>query len=119
MIPAGSPATPVTLTIQTSNNQTARNEKPFSGGPLAPVTLGFFLLPLAGMKSVRRRLRQMPRLMVALAIMILSLGSVLGLSGCGGNNAANQTVKSYTVAVTATDVTTGAHSSANITLNVQ
>jgi hypothetical protein len=71
------------------------------------------------MKPVRRRMRQMPRLTVALAIIVLSLGSVLGLSGCGGNDAANQTAKSYTVAVTATDVTTGAHSSANITLNVQ
>jgi sugar lactone lactonase YvrE len=119
MIPAGSTATPVTLTIQTSNNQTARNEKPFSGGPLAPVTLEFFLLPLAGMKSVRRRLQQMPRLTVALVIMVMSLGSVLGLIGCGGNDVASQTAKSYTVAVTATDVTTGAHSSANVTLNVQ
>jgi hypothetical protein len=118
-IPAGSAATQVTLTIQTSNNPTARNEKPFSGGPLAPVALGFFLLPLAGMKSVRRRLRQIPRLTVALAIMVLFLGSVLGLSGCGGRGAANQTAKSYTVAVTATDVTTGAHSSANVILNVQ
>ena len=118
-IPTVSAATPVTLTIQTSNNQAAHNEKPFSGGPLAPVALGFFLLPLAGMKSVRRRLRQMPRLTVALAIMILSLGSVLGLSGCGVSDAANQTAKSYTVAVTATDVTTGAHSTANVTINVQ
>jgi hypothetical protein len=41
------------------------------------------------------------------------------LSGCGGKDAANQTAKSYTVAVIATDVTTGAHSSANVTLNVQ
>jgi hypothetical protein len=95
-----------------------RNQKPFSDGPLAPVALGFLLLPLAGMKSVRRRMRQMPRL-TALAIIVLSLGSVLGLSGCRGNDAANQTAKSYTVAVTATDVTTGAHSSVNITLNVQ
>jgi len=118
-IPAGSAATSVTLTIQTSNSQTARNEKPFSGGPLAPVALGFFMLPLAGMKSVRRRLRQMPRLTVALAIMILSLGSVLGLSGCGGSNSSSATTGTYTVAVTATDVTTGAHSSVNVTLNVQ
>ena len=86
---------------------------------MAPVALGFSLLPLAGMKSVRRRLRQIPRLTVALAIMILSLGSVLGLSGCGVSDAANQTAKSYTVAVTATDVTTGAHSTANVTINVQ
>ena len=61
----------------------------------------------------------MPRLTVALAIMILSLGSVLGLSGCGVSDAANQTAKSYTVAVTATDVTTGAHSTANVIVNVQ
>jgi hypothetical protein len=47
------------------------------------------------------------------------LGAVLGLSGCGGNDAANQTAKSYTVAVTATYVTTGAHSSADKTLDVQ
>jgi hypothetical protein len=61
----------------------------------------------------------MPRLTVALAIAVLSLGALLGLSGCGGKDAANQTAKSYTVAVIATDVTTGAHSSANVTLNVQ
>jgi hypothetical protein len=61
----------------------------------------------------------MTRLTVALAITVLSLGAVLGLSGCGGKDAADQTAKSYIVAVTATDVTTGAHSSVNITLNVQ
>jgi hypothetical protein len=116
-IPAGSAATPVTLTIQTSS-QTARNEKPSSGGPLAPVALGFLLLPLAGTKSVRKRLRQMPRLTVALA-MVLSLGAVLGLSGCGGSSSPGATAKSYTVVVTATDATTTAHSSINLTLNVQ
>jgi len=118
-IPAGSAAAPVTLTIQTSNSQTARNEKLFSGGPLAPVALGFLLLPLAGIKTVRRRLRQIPRLTVALTVMVLSLGALLGLSGCGGNGAADQTSISYTVVVTATDVITGAHSSTNVTLNVQ
>jgi hypothetical protein len=117
IIPAGSATTPVTLTIQTSSSQTARNEKPSSGGSFAPVALGFLLLPMAGMNIVRRRLRHMPRLMIALAL-VLSLGALLGLSGCGGNGA-NQTAKSYTVVVTATDVTTGAHTSANVTLIVQ
>jgi hypothetical protein len=115
-IPAGSAATSVTLTIQTSS-QTACNEKPFSGGPFAPVALGFLLLPLAGMKSVRRRLRQIPQLTVALAVMLLSLGAILGLSGCGGSS--SPTAKTYTVVVTATDTTTTAHSSINLTLNVQ
>ncbi|HWZ01536.1 MAG TPA: hypothetical protein VNX17_10665 [Edaphobacter sp.] len=117
-IPAGSGATSVTLTIQTSN-QTARNEKPLSGRPFAAVAMGFLLLPLAGMKMVRRRSRQMPRLTVGLAVMFLSLGTLLGLSGCGGSSAANPTAKSYTVVVTATDVSTGAHASTNVTLNVQ
>jgi hypothetical protein len=116
-IQAGSAVTPVTLTIQTSS-QTARNQKPSSGGPFAPVALGFLLLPLAGMKTVRMRLLQLPRLTVALAVMGLFLGALLGLSGCGGSSA-NQTAKTYTVVVTATDVTTGAHTSTNITLNVQ
>jgi DNA-binding beta-propeller fold protein YncE len=118
-IPAGSAATSITITIQTSTSQTARNENLPSGRQFAPLALGFLLLlPLAGMKSVRGRLRQMPHL-TALAVMTLSLGVVLGLSGCGGNGAANQIAKSYTVVVTATDVTTSAHSSTNVTLIVQ
>ena len=118
-IPAGSAATSVTLTIQTSNSQTARNEKPSSGSPFAPVALGFLLLPLAGIKTVRRKLWQLPRLTLALAVMVLSMGALSGLTGCAGSGAANQTAKSYTVAVTATDATTGAHITTNVTLNVQ
>jgi hypothetical protein len=117
-IPAGSAAVPVTLTIQTSS-QTALNEKPSSGSPFAPVAVGFLLLPLAGMKSVRRKLRQIPRLTVAVAVMVLSLGTLLGLSGCGGSSSPSPTPKTYTVVVTATDATTAAHISVNLTLNVQ
>jgi hypothetical protein len=116
-IPAGSGATSVTLTIQTSS-QTARNEKLFPGGPFAPVALGFLLLPLAGLKSVRKHLQQIPRLTVALFVMVLSLGALLGLNGCGGD-AAIPTPTSYTIVVTATDTTTNAHSSINLTLNVK
>jgi hypothetical protein len=121
MIPANSPVTPVTMTIQTSNSQpnpqTARNEQPSSGLPLAPVALGFLLLPLAGLK----RLRQMPRLFLVLFAAALSLGAVLGLSGCGtsGNGFFNQSVQSYAVKVIATDMKTGAAVSANVTLTVQ
>jgi hypothetical protein len=61
----------------------------------------------------------LPRLTVALAVMVLFLGALLGLSGCGGSNSPSATAGTYTVAVTATDVTTGAHSSVNVTLNVQ
>jgi hypothetical protein len=114
--------TSLTMTIQTSNPQSnvqvSRAEQPFSGLPLAPVALGFLLLPWTGLKW----LPQMPRLFVVLFAMALSLGAVLGLSGCvsgDGNGFFNQSVQSYTVKVIATDRKTGATASANVTLSVQ
>jgi NHL repeat-containing protein len=119
-IAAGSGARTVTLTIQTSTSQAMRNENPIPGEPLAPVTLGFLLLPLAGMKPIRRRLRQMPWLPLLLVTAALSLGAVLGLSGCSGNGGlSSQAAKSYTVVVTATDATTRVQSSTNLSLTVQ
>ena len=123
-IPAGSAAVPVTLTIQTSS-QTAHlngnsiengiengkkngNEKPASSSPFAPLTLAFLLLPLVGIKSVRNRLRHLPQLTVAMAVMVLSLGAVLGLTGCGSSSSPAATAKTYAVVVTATDTVTAA-----------
>jgi hypothetical protein len=115
IIAAGSKATPVTLTIQTSN-QTTRSENPSSNRSPSPIFWGLLLLPLAGVKPIRRRLQRMPRLLIAL----VALGAVAGLIGCGGHDTPTlPTVKSYTVAVTATDQVTGAKSSVNVTLNVQ
>ena len=119
-IAAGSGARTITLTIQTSTSQAIRNENPIPGEPLAPVTLGFLLPVLAGVKSVRRRLRQMPWLPLLLATAALSLGAVLGLSGCSGNGGlSSQAAKSYTIVVTATDATRGVQSSTNLTLTVR
>jgi sugar lactone lactonase YvrE len=118
-IPAGSGATPFTMTIQTSNPQTAHSER-FSGGSLAPVALAFLLLPMAGIKALRRRLQKMPGLPVMLAAAALSLGAMVCLSGCGSSGGFfNQATQSYTVVVTATDTVTNAHTSANVTLTVQ
>ena len=125
-IPAGSPTTPFTLTIQTAaSTQTTRNDHPqtnWPDSPFAPVALGFLLLPLAGLKQVRRRLRNMPRLMAMLALAVLSLGAVLGMTGCGGSPAqssTNPTPTSYAVKVIAADATTAATTSINLTLTVQ
>ncbi len=117
MIPAGSGATPVTMTIQTINPQTARDAKP--GGSLGTMALALLLLPMAAIKPARRRLRKMPGLPVVLAAAALALGAIVCLSGCSSNGFFNQAAKSYTVVVTATDVVTGAHSSTNVTLNLQ
>jgi hypothetical protein len=40
----------------TATTTSARNEQPASGNPLAPVALGFLLLPLLGLKAARERL---------------------------------------------------------------
>jgi hypothetical protein len=120
-IAAGSGATPVTMTIQTVNQQTAHSTKPFLGGSLGSMALAFLLLPMAGVKPVRRRLRRLPSLPVVLAAVALSLGAMVCLSGCGSSGVGffNQAPKSYTMVVTATDTVTGAYSSTNVTLNVQ
>jgi hypothetical protein len=117
-IAAGSGSTSVTLTIQTSS-QTARNEPSFRGVQLPPLSLGFLLLPLAGVKLVRRRLPQMTRLSMVLTVMALSLGVLLGLSGCAGGSGIPDSAQSYNVVITAKDVTTGVQSSTNLTLTVQ
>jgi hypothetical protein len=118
-IPAGSGATPVTMTIQTNNPQTAHSERPFLGGSLGPMALAFLLLPVAGIKPLRRRLRNLPGLSMVLVAAALSLGAMVCLSGCGSNGFFNQAATHYTVVVTATDTVTGAHSSVNVTLTVQ
>ena len=119
MIPAGSGPTAVTMTVQTVNPQTAQDETPFVGGQLGSMALALLLLPIASIKRVRRRLRQLPGLPVVLAAAALALSAMVCLSGCGSNGFFNQSAKSYTVVVTATDTVTGAHSSTNVTLTVQ
>jgi hypothetical protein len=118
-IPAGSVATPVTMTIRTINPQTAHSAMPFLGGPLGSMALAFLLLPVAGIKPVRRRLRKLPGLPVVLAAAVLWLGAGACLSGCSSNGFFNQAPAQYTVVVTATDTVTGGHSSTNVTLTVQ
>jgi hypothetical protein len=118
-LPAGSGTTSVTLTIQTSNSQTAHNENSSSTRPLAPVAIGLLLLPLVGMKSTRKRLRQIPRLSAMLVFAAISLGAAMGLSGCSSNAPSSPATKSYTIVVTAKDATTGTQTSTNLTLTVQ
>jgi hypothetical protein len=115
-IAAASAATSVTLSIQTANTQRAQNQQLF---PPGLASLGFLLLPLFGMKAVRRRLRCLPSLPVVLFTVVLC--AILGISGCSGGSSPQPTTtaQNYTVTVTAKDVTNGAQNSMNFILTVQ
>jgi hypothetical protein len=80
------------------------------------------LLPLLAVKSAQKRLLKTATLLTVPAFVGLSLGAVVGLSGCGGSSTPATTppaAQSYTVAVTATDQNSGLKSEINLTLTVQ
>jgi hypothetical protein len=114
IIAAGSGATAVTLTIQVSSSALARNEKISPNGPVVAAMLGFLLLPMAGMKQMRCRLRQASKSLLLVVAILGSIG-VACLSGCG---AGSPTPKNYAVLVTVTDTTSGVQSSTTLTLTV-
>jgi hypothetical protein len=63
------------------------------------------LLPLFGARAFRRRLRQIPPLVVALVLAALSLTAVAGLSGCAGAGLFAARKVPYTITVTASEGT--------------
>lgn len=98
---AGSSAAKVTMTVTTA--ATASNAPPSPFGRL-PLALGL-LLPLFGSKEVRRRLRNIPPLLGAVLLAVLSLSAVAGLSGCSGAGLFAAKKVPYTITVTATEGT--------------
>jgi hypothetical protein len=80
-IPAGSPATEVAITIHTSNPQAANTGS--SQGSRGPAALGMLLLPMLGLVGLRKRLGKIPQLRAAVVLGVLSLGAIMGLTGCG------------------------------------
>ncbi len=107
LIPAGSASLPVTLTVQTAKG-TASLSMPAGPGQqnssrgLTALAFGL-LLPLLGAKQVRRRLKVMPG-PLAILFVVLSLGAMVGMTGCGsgGFYGATSTTGKYTITITAT-----------------
>jgi hypothetical protein len=71
----------ITLTVAT--RKLASSESP-KGWPsrLAPIALGLFLLPLLGRRS-RRSASKLTRLVTYSAMLLLSLGAIGSMTGCG------------------------------------
>ena len=106
-LPANSGAQTVTLTVQTASSS-AKKSSPFEGE--APIALGL-LLPMVGLRRVRRKL--LPMLTV-----VVTLCGLTFLSGCGSSSSSNgQAPANYNLTVT---VASGQTShSFNVQLNVE
>lgn len=126
-VSAGSGTTTVTLTVQLGATQTAQATKFITRGNLPALALGLLVLPFAGMRSACRKLRQKSGLSVPILIAGFVLGTLAGLSGCGGGGSTTgststtptSTSKTYSLTVTATDAVAGSNSSTGLTLTVQ
>ncbi len=101
---ANSGAQAVTVTVKTPATIAANSDRPLSE-KLAPVAFGLLLLPLTGMRKVRRRLS---RHLLVILILLAGLGGVVGLSGCGthagiggGSSALQPQSHSFTVTASA------------------
>ncbi len=99
---AGGKITDVKMTVTTAS--TALSKPPASPFNRAPLALGL-LLPLFGVRSVRRRLRKLPPFLGVVLLAAMSLSAVAGLSGCSGAGLFAAKKVPYTITVTATEGT--------------
>ena len=107
----------IMMTIQTGT-QTTLNGNASSREPLASIALAFMLLPLLGVKSMKRRRDQVTRALPLMVLAALSLGVVLGLGSCGGKIQLPQSSQqTYTLVMTASSGDTT--NSTTVTLTVQ
>ena len=65
---------------------------------LSPVALGLFLLPLLGLRYSRRSASKLTRLITYSALLLMSLGAIGTMTGCG----AGYFDHTYPITVTAT-----------------
>jgi hypothetical protein len=99
---AGGKITNIKMTVTTAN--TALSTPPASPFNRVPLALGL-LLPLFGIRSVRKRLRKIPPFLGVALLAALSLTAVAGLSGCSGAGLFAARKVPYTITVTATEGT--------------
>jgi len=89
---------------------------PALGRRIAPVLLGLLLLPLAGIRRMRRAQRKFSKLL-SVALLAAGLGAITVLSGCGSTNGFfGQSAQTYSITVTATGGGVSHTATVNITI---
>jgi hypothetical protein len=101
-LPAGGNTTNITMTVTTAT--AALNAPPPSPFERLPLALGL-LLPLVGVKAVRRRLLRIPPFLAVALFAALSLTAVAALNGCSGAGLFAARKVPYSITVTATEGT--------------
>lgn len=116
VIPAGSPLSNVTLTVQLPKNLAADTNGLSPLRRMTPIALGILLLPFAA--RFRRTTRKLSGITWTLLLLFLGACATVGISGCGTNSGyfASQP-KNYTLTITATSGSVSRQS--NVTIYVQ
>ncbi|MGD0445263.1 MAG: MBG domain-containing protein, partial [Edaphobacter sp.] len=72
----------VTLTVATQKLASSETPKDWRSR-ISPVALGLFLLPLLGLRYSRRSQKKLTRIITYSALLLLSLGAIGTMTGCG------------------------------------
>jgi hypothetical protein len=92
-------AGPMDITLTVATRKLASSEAPKDwSSRVSPIALGLFLLPLLGLRYSRRSASKLTRLITYSALLLLSLGGIGAMTGCG----AGYFDHTYPITVTAT-----------------
>jgi hypothetical protein len=75
---------PTDIILTVATRKLASNESPKDlSRKLSPIALGLFLLPLLGLRYSRRTSKRLARIITNSVLLLLSLGAIGAMSGCG------------------------------------
>jgi sugar lactone lactonase YvrE len=114
-IPANGGQQTVTMTIQTAATTGALQPAPETGRTKMPLALAFLLLPLLGVRRLRRQGQRLSRVL-CLLLLLLSGAATIVLGGCGGHPKSSQSPATYTLTVTASSANLQHSTTFNLTV---
>ena len=114
-IPANGGQQTVTMTIQTAATTGALQPAPSTGRTRMPLALAFLLLPLLGVRRLRRQGQRLSRVL-CLLLLLLSGAATIVLGGCGGHPASTQQPETHTLTLTASSANLQHSTTFNLTV---